>query len=177
LRRGVIDPQFSRLLESLRASGFRDLTGARVSATIPVSERLLNELVAASLPRSGAVRDATVRPLGQGRIAVRVKLARPDFLPPITATLSIDRQPELPERPVLAFRVTGLPGLLAMAGPLLPIASMLPPGVRLEGDLLTLDLAALLAARGQRELLGYLDRLVVTSEHGRLVVAVDAKVP
>ena len=172
----MIDPQLSRILESLRASGFRDLAGARVSATIPIGERLLNALVAASLPKSGAVRDATLHPAGQGRIAVRVKLARPDFLPPISATLSIERQPELPQAPFLVFRVTGLPGLLAMAGPLLPIASMLPPGVRLDGDLLTLDLAALLAARGQRELLGYLDRLAVTSEPGRLVIAIEAKV-
>lgn len=168
--------ELTRIFEGLRASGFRELAGARVTATLPLGERLLNELIAASLPRSGAVREATVHPQPHDRLVVRVKLARPEFLPPISATLVIERQPEFPHAPLLVFRVTGLPGLLALAGPLLSLGSRLPPGMRLESDLLTIDLAVLLAEHGQRELLGYVKRLRVTSEAGRLLLDLDATI-
>jgi hypothetical protein len=167
----------ARILQGLQASGFRDIAGAHVSATVPLGERLLNEIIAASLPRSGAVREATVHPQPDNRVGVRVKLARPEFLPPISATLIIERQPELPSAPLLGLRVTGLPGLLALAGPMLSIGRMLPPGVRLDGDRLTVDIGALLAERGQADLLRHLSRLRVTSEAGRLVIDLTAGVP
>jgi len=166
----------ARILEELQGSGFRDIAGAQVSAVIPLGERLLNELIAASLPRSGAVREASVHPQPDNRLGIRVKLARPEFLPPVSATLVIERQPDLPASPLLGLRVTGLPGLLALAGPLVSIGRMLPPGVRLEGDHVTLDLAELLAQRGQADLLRFLSRLRVTSEAGRLVLQIEARV-
>ena len=171
----VTEPSWVRILEELRASRFRDLAGARVTATLPFSEPLLNNVIAASLPRFGTIREMTVRPQPHDRVGVRVKLARPEFLPPISATLVIERQPELPQAPFLVFRITGLPGLLALAGPFLSLGSKLPPEVRVEGDLLTVDLAALLGRHGYGEWLGYLERLRVTSEAGRLVVDFAAR--
>ena len=172
----VTDPQLWQILEGLHRSGFQELAGARVTAMIPIGERLLNEFIATSLPPSGAIRAASVQARADNRLSVRIKLARPEFLPPFTATVLIDRQPELPHLPSVAFRVTGIAGLLALAGPLFSLGSMLPAGVRLEGDLLTVDLAALLAQRGQQEWLAYLDRLRVTTEPGRLVIDAEVKV-
>ena len=172
----MIPPQISTLLETLRASGFRDLAGTRLTATIPIGERLLNDIVAAALPPSAPVRDVTVQPQADNRLSVRVKLARLDFLPPVTLTLAIERQPELPASPALRLRIAGLPGLLGFAGPLL-VNPKLPPGVRLDGDLVTIDIATLLVHHGQKELLSYLERLHVTSEAGRLVVDLAARVP
>lgn len=172
----VPDAQLARIVERLRASGLRELAGARVTATIPIGDHLLNDVIAASLPASGAIREFTVHPQAENRLGVRVKLARPEFLPAITATLAIERQPELPDTPLLGFRVTGLPGLLALAAPVLSLRTMLPPGVRLEGDRLTVDLASLLEQHGQRELLRHLERLRVTSEKGRLLIEVEAGV-
>ena len=173
----VTEPPLSRVLERLRASGFRDLAGARLTATIPVSESLLNDIVHAALPRGGAVRAVTVQPQDQNRHAVRVKLSRPDFLPPLSATLAIERQPELPRAPQIVCRVLGLPGLLTLAGPFLSIGTLLPPGVRLDGDLLTVDLAAMLAQQGAGDLLAHLERVQLRSDRGRLVLQVDAGVP
>ena len=172
----MTEPPLSRVLERLRASRFRDLAGARVTASLPVAEALLNDIIAGSLPAGGAVRAATVHPQEQNRLAVRVKLSRPEFLPPLSATLVIERQPVLPLAPHLTFRVTGLPGLLTLAGPFLSVGAMLPRGVRLDGDLLTVDLAALLAQHGAAELLAHLERLQVRSEAGRLVLEFDAGV-
>lgn len=166
--------ELTQLVERLRASGFRDVAGTRIAARIPIAEPLLNELIATLLPKSGAVRQLTLHPQPNDRIGLRVKLARPEALPPITATLVIERQPELPYKPTLALRLSGIPGLLA--GPLLSLGSALPTGLRMEGGLLTVDLETLLARQGETELLGYFDRLRVNSESGRLVLEFDAKV-
>jgi len=165
----------SQLVERLRASGFRDLAGTRIAARIPIAEALLNELIAGWLPESGPIKQLTLHPQPNDRLGLRLKLARPEVFPPITATLVIERQPELPYKPLLAVRLSGLPALMAMAGPSL-LGSMLPPGMRLDGGLLTIELEALLAKHGQGDLLAYLDRLRVNSEAGRLVLEVDAKV-
>lgn len=172
----MIPPQISKLLETLQASGFRDVAGARAAATIPIGERLLNQIVAAALPPSAPVRDVVIQPQAGNRLSVRAKLTRLEFLPPITLTLAIERQPELPASPALVLRIAGLPGLLGFAGPLL-VNPKLPPGVRLDGDRLTLDLAVALAHYGQRELLSYLERVHVTSEAGQLLIDIAARVP
>jgi hypothetical protein len=56
------------------------------------------------------------------------------------------------------------------------IAGMLPPGVRLDGERILVDLAALAAQKGHGELFGYLRRLEVHTEPGRLILQVDAGV-
>jgi hypothetical protein len=164
------------IFEVLRSSGFRDLNGSRVATTLSIAEPLLNAVVSASLPPSGAVRELVVHPLAGDRFSIRAKLARPEFLPPINATVAIARQPELPEHPTLLLRVTGFAGLLAMAGPLLSLAPKLPPGIRLDKDLLTVDLRQLLAERGQEDLLRLLQRIAVHSEESRVLIDVEAAV-
>jgi hypothetical protein len=172
----VTDTRFEHILQHLLASRFSDVAGARLSATVPISERLLNELIALLLPRAGAVREVAVRPQAGNRLAVRVKMARPAFLPPISLTLFIDRQPELPSSPLVVFRVASVPGLISVAGAALSFADVLPPGVRLEGDRLIVDLAALLERHGHRALLDYAERLRITTDDGTLVLDVAGRV-
>lgn len=166
-----------RVLETLRASGFGDIAGARVTATVPLTEELLNEIIAACLPAPGAIRTLTVHPRADNRLGVRVKFARPEFAPPLSATLALERQPQLPAHPQFELRVMGLPGLLAFAAPLVSIQSLLPPGIHLERDRVRVDLAALLLRHGQADLLGYLEDFRLTAEAGRLLIDVRVVVP
>jgi hypothetical protein len=163
-----------RIFDELRRTGFRELTGARVEARVPVAETLINELIADVLPQSGAAREITVHPLPDDRIGVRVKLARPAFLPPLSATLLIERQPELPASPFLVFHVMGLAGLLALGSPFTSLR--LPRGLHLDRDRLIVDLAEVLEHHGHGDWLQHVERLRVTSEAGRLVLALNAKV-
>jgi hypothetical protein len=165
-----------RIFEKLRDSGFRELAGARVTARVPVPERLINEFLADAVPQSGAVRQITVHPQPEDRIGVRVKLARPGFLPPLSATLLIERQPDLPGSPTFVFQVLGLAGLLALGGPFSTLGSRLPRGVHLERDRLSVNLAELLAHYGLGDWLQYMERLRVSSEAGRLMLDVEAAV-
>ena len=164
------------ILEAMRAGGFRDLHGSRVETILAIGEPLLNALLSTSLPPHAPVRQLSVHPQAGDRLAVRVKLSRPEFLPPINATIAIERQPELPHDPTLRLRITGLAGVLAMAGPLLSLAPKLPPGVRLAADLLTVDLQGVLAEHGYADLLRLARRFAVHSEEGRLVLQIEAAV-
>jgi hypothetical protein len=164
------------ILDSLRSSGFRDLTGSRTATTLTLTEPLLNAIISALLPPGAPVRDLLVRPLAADRLAVRAKLTRPEFLPPVNATVAIERQPELPASPELWLRITGVAGLLAMAGPLLSISPKLPPGIRLDRDLLTVDLRQLLAERGLEDLLRLAHRIAVHSAEGRVTIELDGEV-
>ena len=168
------DPRLVRIFEQLRASRFADLAGARVSASIPVSERLLNELVVSAIPPSVPVRDVTIQPRRGDRFSVRARLARIDFLPPITITVAIERQPELPDSP-LVLRLTSFPGLITMIGAAFPIASKLPPGIRMDKDRVLVDLKTLAESHGYADLLTLVEKVRLTTDEGKLIVALEAR--
>ena len=161
------------ILRSLQATGFRDVSGAQFSGKIPVSERLINELVAATLPAHVPVREAKVHPEAGDRFAVRLT-PKSGFLPSLTIKLTIERQPELPGSPELVLRLATLGGLFGLASAAFPIAQLLPPGVRLDGDRIHVDLRAIAAERGAADLIQYLRQLRVHTEEGRLLVHFEA---
>ena len=169
-------PPLLEMLEALRASGFRDLNGSRVATTLSIGEPLLNAFISVSLPSRAPVRHLSVHPQAGDRIRVRAKLARAEFLPPINATVVIERQPQLPQSPTLGLRLTGLAGLVALAGPLVSLAAKLPRGIRLDGDLLTVDFREALAERGYEDLLRLVQRVVVHSEEGRVLIELEGAV-
>ena len=167
---------FEEILRALRDTSFRELSGSTVSARIPASERLLNEVVASSLPRNGHVREVHLEPLAADAFSVRLS-PHATFLPSITLRLQIDRQPELPADAVLGLRLTTMGALLGIAGAAFPLGKLLPPGVRLEGDRILVDLRALADRHGAGEYLNYVTRLRVNTEAARVVLTVEIRVP
>ena len=169
-----MDPRLLRIFEQLRASRFEEIKGSRVSLTIPIPERLLNELIATALPPSGPVRDLHVRPQSGNRLAVRARASRLEFLPPVTINLQIDQQPQLPDTP-LVVRILSLPGLLSVAGSLLSPSS-LPAGIRLDRERIVVDVRQLIERQGYGEVVPFIERLHVRSEEGQLLLDVDMRV-
>ena len=90
-----------RTLLRQQAAGFEDLRGADVSARVPVSERLLNELIQESLPRSLPVRELHVTPQAGDRFLVRARVGSSSLLPALKVSIVIERQPDLPSSPTL----------------------------------------------------------------------------
>jgi hypothetical protein len=164
-----------RIIDELRASRFAEVSGARASATIPLPERLLNEIIGALVPGSAPIRDVTVRPQAANRLAVRARLARPDFLPPFNLILEIERQPQLPDSP-LVLHVLSFPGLMSLAGAALSMAAVFPPGIRMDRDRVLIDVRTLLERQGYGDLVPCLEDLRVTTEEGRLVLGVALRV-
>ena len=164
------------LLAQQQASGFADLTGAQVTATVPVKERLINQVIAANLPPDGALRHAELQAHPGERLTLRVALARPSFLPPFSVNLQIERQAQLPDSPVIVLRIVGAGGLMAMAGSMAGLAGGLPPGMRLDGDRIHVDLRAMLRARGAATFLDLVEELYVTTGEGTVMLALRARV-
>ena len=164
---------FVEILHHLQTTGFREIAGARISADLPLSERLINELVAASLPPNVAVREVSIRPEAGNQFSVRLT-PRTSLLPPITLKLEIEQQPEFPRSPVLTLRMKTMGGLFGFASAALPIGNMLPPGVRLEAGRIMIDLRAMAAHQGAGALIQHVTQLTVASESGRVVVHLEA---
>lgn len=163
------------LIAQQQRSGFADLIGSEGQGSIRLTDRLLNQIIAAAIQQAPALRDAQVRTLSGDRLQARIVLARPSFLPPFTIGIAIARQPELPETPVLVAKLEGAGGLMKLAGRATAFFDVLPPGIRMESDRAFVDVAALLEQRGFGFVLPYLDELRVHTEEGAVRLAFRAR--
>lgn len=159
------------ILRRQQSAGFPDLTGTDASVTLPLGDRLINEVIAATIPPGAAIRDVHVRSREANEIEVSFQVARGSFDFNVNVTLAIDEQPSMPERPVLGLRLAKLPGLLGLASPLLRFFDVLPPGVSMDGQRIHINLRTLLAERGRADLLDYVTWLQVTTRPGAVVIA------
>jgi hypothetical protein len=166
---------YLKLFADQERRGFPDLAGSEGQAVIRVSEGVLNEVIAAQLHGSTSIRELHVSPGAGNRLGVRVVLAK-SFMPPISLEVSIDKQPSLPADPVLGLTLSGMGGLLRFAGPVAGFFKALPPGVRMDGDRVFIDIRAALAPHGLTSVLNYVKDVAVGTEDGRLVVAFAAVV-
>jgi hypothetical protein len=167
-----MNPRLLELLREQYARGFPDMAGMRASATIPLGDRLVTQVVAEQLPATGSVRELEVRAHADNHLSVRLRLTRPALLPPLTFHLLIEQQPELPLRPVFVLRMTSAGGLMSIAGSAARFLNLLPPGIEMAGDRIAVNVATLLAGRGAGEVLEYLEQLEVTTDDGRFILSV-----
>ena len=106
---------FVHILEQMQSNGFREISGARLAADLPVPARLVNELVAASLPLNAPVREVHIHPEAGDQFSVRI-FPKAAFLPHLKLMLGIERQPEFPGHPVLVLRALGYRVTASRAG-------------------------------------------------------------
>ena len=156
----------------------QQLPGARGSARIPVSRALLNTLVAGALAGHGTpLRSMEIRPRDGDRFDVEIAVTWP-FVPSLHATFAIERQPALPDSPVLVLRFAFRGAVGAIASRLVTsFEHKLPAGVRLDGDRLLLDLAALAAPSPAGPFLGYIRALELHTLEDRAVIDVELAIP
>ena len=127
------------------------------------------------MPGNLPVRDVSVHPEPGNRFSVRI-FPKSAFLPQLTVKLEIEKQPEFPTSPELVLRMASMGGLLGLAGAAFPIANMLPPGVRLDGERIVVDLRALAQREGVLDLLALVRELEITTEEGRVLIFADTSV-
>ena len=148
----------------------KELSGATVDVDLPLTTALINRKIAEYLARTdGKVSAAVVEPRPGNILIVHVRL-QSSLVPPLPLHLEIAGQPEWPASPVLVLRWSlagGLGVLARAASPVLSMFSVLPPGVRVDGDLIGIDIAAILRSRGADWLIPLVQRLrLQTSETG-----------
>jgi len=170
-----MNPWWQMLLAGQRAAQFEAFTGATAALVVPVSDRLMSDVVSRQLP--DAIRELDIEAQSGNQLTVVLRLRKPAWLPRLTIKLAIDRQPRLPDAPVLILRLLSHGALAALAGPAAKFLTVVPPWIEIDGDLVRVDLAALLREYEAADALAYIRRLNVTTQDGSLVLAVDARVP
>ena len=164
------------LLAQQRRAGFPAFAGAGASATIPVSDRLLSELIAHRLPSTGPIGGIVLVARERNQITARIRVVTRGLGLPVNLTFEIDSQPVLPERPVLGLRLKTSALLLTLSTMLARMFAALPPGVSFDGERIEINLRVLLEPYGAAELLRYLTELRVTTEPGVVVLSARARI-
>jgi hypothetical protein len=156
-----------------------EIAGSVFAGEIPLSNALVNRLImqrlsTTQLPFAGVRVEAHA-----GDQLTIVLSMRGSLIPDVTIHAHIEEQPQFPGPAVLWLRWT-LPAMRALsmfAAPALAYFKKLPPGIRVDGDRIAVDLAELLRSRGLEEVMTYLTRVNVTTREGAIVVAFALRVP
>jgi hypothetical protein len=154
-----------------------ELGGAHLSGQIPLTDAVINRAAAAKLAAmSGPVADAHVHAADGDVLQVALTVRGVPLISTVPVRLQIDQQPELPSSPVLGLHwsLAGLGALARLASPFIERLAKLPPGVRMDGDRLLIDLADLLRAQGLGDLLRLVTRLEVHTRDGQVLVSFEA---
>jgi hypothetical protein len=165
-------------LRALLGDQFQELGGAALSGEVPLSNRVLNSVIAEGLARSGGpVSEARVEALDDDTFSVHLSL-RGRMLPSVRVLARIEQQPELPQRPVLVIRwsIPGMGPLAMLGGPALSFLKALPRGFRAEDDRIVVDLGELASSQGAGELLRYLSKLRIHTRKGAVLITFAAKI-
>ena len=170
----AVNERLAELFRRLLAGGLTEVSGAEGSITLPVSKRLLNDLIVAALPPSAPVRDLDITPLDGDRFLVRGRIGSSALLPALQLHLVIDRQPEFPDFPVVVFRME-TSGIMSRASRALQLFS-LPRWIHVEQNRVQVDLRALADQHRVDHYVSYLDQLRVHTVEGTVIVSVRARV-
>jgi hypothetical protein len=166
-----MDDWWVALLREQRSAGFPDVAGAHGTFVLPVSDRLITHIVSHRLPPSVPISEFQIAAHAGDKVTLRVRLARPAFLPPIQTTLTIDQQPDLPASPVLGLVIQSR-GMATLAATALRFLDVLPSGIRLDGVRVIVDLRRLLEQWNAADVLTHVTHLKVTTDVGRVIVHV-----
>jgi hypothetical protein len=171
-----VDSYALQLLTDLQQSGFRDISGSRLSTRIPVSRDLLNRIVAHALEASTApVTGVDIRPLDGDRFDVVITL-KWRLAPTIKVGVVIERQPEFPASPVLVLRWSLLGGLGVMASRLIASLDRLPVGIQLKDDTLVLDIPALAGSGPASQVLPFVKAMELHTHADSTVIIVHLQI-
>jgi hypothetical protein len=161
-----MDKIFQKLIED----NFSDLKGATVAASIPVPEALLNEFIQAELMGNKNIASIQLSVHAQNKVSANIKTT---LLPwPLNLKLKLDR--------FVDFASHSSPKLRAwmennrLLGSLGAFFNALPPGIKLYGDQLVIDLGAFLREPQQKRMLSLVKSVDIRTEEGKLLL--DAKI-
>jgi hypothetical protein len=125
----VSDPAFAALerLRQLLGPQFEQLTGAKMHGEVPLTEAVINAVIAERLRASETpIESAEVQVRNDGELFVRLRPRR-SFLPAIIVGVRIEQQPDLPNSAVVGLR-WWLPGAGALAALAAPVLGFLKAG-------------------------------------------------
>jgi hypothetical protein len=166
-------------VRSLLGIELEELKGTRLSGEIPLTNAVVNHLIAARLAEAPLpISAARVDALEGNAVGIRI-VPSARLIPAIRLLARIERQPDFPDYPVLRLRwsIQGAGALSRLVAPMIAKFTSLPPGVGLEADLVTVDVRELLVARGFGDIIEYVAGVRIDTRPGVFVVRFEVGIP
>jgi len=161
-----MDAIFNRLSNN----NFSELPGLRVLATIPVPERLANELVETSIRGNQNIEYCRLSIGGQNRVLANIKT--PLWPWPFSLKLKLFKEVDFSNSPkVRAFLENHV--LLGRLGALF---KALPDGIVLYKDQVSIDLGAFIATPEQKRYLEFVKAVEISTEEGRIILDIKIEI-
>jgi hypothetical protein len=154
-----MDAIFQRLIED----NFSELPGLEVDARIPVPERLVNEIITASLAGNKNIEYCRVSIGGQNRVTANLKT--PLWPWPLNLKLKLFREVDFSGSPkVRAFLENNI-----LLGKLGALFKALPAGIVLYEDQISVDVGSFLQSAEQKRYLQLVKAVEISTEAGRII--------
>jgi hypothetical protein len=163
-----MDEVFQKIIDN----NFSDVAGLRADASIPVSQSLINEIIAAALQENRTIEDCQVSIHEQNRVAMRLKTS---LLPwSLNLKLKLDRSVDL-----ASFSSPKIRAWLEnnqLLGSLGAFFNALPEWAKLYGNQVVVDLGYFLRTLGQNRLLELVKSVEIRTEEGKAIFDVKIEV-
>lgn len=161
-----MDKIFQRIIHN----NFSELRGTTADASIPVSQSLINELLAETLRgnKNIASLQASIHP--QNRVSLDVKTA----LLPWTLNLKLKLDKSIDFASYSSPKIRAWMENNRLLGSLGSLFNALPAGIKLYGDQVVIDLGVFLRTPEQRSLLSLVKSVDMRTEEGKVIL--DAKI-
>jgi hypothetical protein len=167
-------PGLSQRVRAQLGLDLAELAGATFTCQLPLTNATINQLIRARLAKGGVPVTSAEIDVREGDLAVlTVTPSMP--LPAVRIDLRIELQPDFPaQKPVLWFRWS-MGGFASLLAKLVDrFKPNLPPGVKMDSELIAIDIAEILRAQNLGELVPYIKNMRVHTKPGAFVVHVDA---
>ena len=153
----------------------RELAGSTLGGEIPLSDALVNRMIAERLAQHAQLAAVRVQAQPNDSVAIQV-VPRARLMPPVNVTARIERQPEFPQHPMLLLRwsMPAAGPLALFAAPVLGFFKAMPQGIRMDGDRIAVDLRELLHSRGLDDIIPLIRKLEIHTRPGGFAVRFEA---
>jgi hypothetical protein len=151
-----------------------ELAGATFTCHVPLTNAIINRLIQARLAKGGLPITSAEIDVRDGDLAV-LTVASSMPLPAVRVDLRIELQPDFPgNKPVLWFRWS-VGGFASLFTRLIDrFTPNLPPGVKMDSELIAIDIVEIMRAQNLGELVPYIKNVRVHTKRGAFVVQLDA---
>jgi len=147
-----------------------------LAGEIPLSDALVNRVLAERLANHAQVTAVRVQAQQNDTVAIQV-MPRARLMPALNITARIERQPEFPQHPMLLLRwsMPAAGPLALFAAPVLAYFKAMPPGIRMDGDRIAVDLRELLHSRGLDDIIAVTRKLEIHTKPGGFAVNFEVR--
>ena len=160
----------NEIFQRIAANNFSDLEGLAIDASIPVPQKMINEIIEAALQGNQNIEDCHLSIGEQNRISVNIKTTRWPW--PINLKVwvfqSVDIAPSPKIRVLLENNV--------ILGKLGAFFKALPEGIKLYGEQIVIDVRSFLQTEQQRKFLAMVKSMEIQTEKGKLIFNVQIRI-